>query len=104
MKVTPFVHEGLGNSSYLVELGDGTAALIDPDRTTGRYRAAADAQGWRIVAALETHLHADFVSGVRQLGDDGVPCRFLPEAAAARFPHEALRPGAHLRLGGVKSR
>ncbi|MGH2587655.1 MAG: MBL fold metallo-hydrolase [Dehalococcoidia bacterium] len=99
MKVIPFVHEGLGNSSYLVELGDGTAVLVDPDRTTGRYLAAAEAQGWRIVAALETHLHADFISGVTQLGDDGVANLFLPEAAAARFPHQALRPGARLRLG-----
>lgn len=99
MKVIPFVHEGLGNSSYLVEFGDGTAALIDPDRTTARYQAAAAAQGWRIVAVLETHLHADFISGVTQLGDEGVSGLYLPEAAAARFPHQALQPGARLRLG-----
>jgi glyoxylase-like metal-dependent hydrolase (beta-lactamase superfamily II)/rhodanese-related sulfurtransferase len=99
MNVVPFVHEGLGNSSYLVELGDGAAALVDPDRTTARYLAAAEARGWRIVAALETHLHADFISGVRQLGDDGVPRLFLPAAASAHFPHEALTPGARLRLG-----
>jgi glyoxylase-like metal-dependent hydrolase (beta-lactamase superfamily II) len=99
MNVIPFVHEGLGNSSYLVEVGDGAAALVDPDRTTARYLAAAEARGWQIGAALETHLHADFVSGVRQLGDDGVPRLFLPAAAAARFPHEALVPGARLRLG-----
>ncbi|MGD9890074.1 MAG: rhodanese-like domain-containing protein [Dehalococcoidia bacterium] len=99
MKVIPFVHEGLGNSSYLVELGDGTAVLIDPDRTTARYQAMAAAQGWRIVAALETHLHADFISGVTQLGDEGVAGLYVPEAAAARFPHQPLRPGARLVLG-----
>lgn len=99
MNVIPFVHDGLGNSSYLVELGDGTAAVIDPDRTTARYHRAAESRGLRITAALETHLHADFVSGVRQLGDDGVPSLFLPEDAAARYPHQPLRPGARLRLG-----
>lgn len=99
MKVIPFVHEGLGNSSYLVELGDGNAVLVDPDRTTARYQAAAEARGWQIVAALETHLHADFVSGVTQLGADGVPNLFLPEAAAARFHHQPLVPGTRLRLG-----
>jgi hydroxyacylglutathione hydrolase len=99
MKVIPFIHEGLGNSSYLVHLGDATAAVIDPDRTTARYLAAAEAQGWRIVATFETHLHADFVSGTTQLADDGVARLFLPEAAAARFPHTPLRPGTRLRLG-----
>ena len=43
MKVIPFVHEGLGNSSYLVGLPDETALLVDPDRNVERYlRAAAD--------------------------------------------------------------
>ena len=100
MKVIPFVHEGLGNSSYLVELGDGAAAIVDPDRTTARYLAAAEAQGWRIVAGFETHLHADFVSGTTQLADDGVARLFLSEAAGARFPHTPLRSGARLALGG----
>jgi glyoxylase-like metal-dependent hydrolase (beta-lactamase superfamily II) len=102
VKVIPFVHEGLGNSSYLVEIGDGTAALIDPARTTARYQATAAAQGWRIVAALETHLHADFVSGMTQLGDEGVGGLYVPEAAAARFPHQPLVPGARLRLGAYE--
>jgi glyoxylase-like metal-dependent hydrolase (beta-lactamase superfamily II)/rhodanese-related sulfurtransferase len=99
MKVIPFVHEGLGNSSYLVDLGEGEAAIVDPDRTTARYLAAAEAHGWRIVAVIETHLHADFVSGVTQLGVDGVPYLLLPEAAEARFPHQPLVPGTCLRLG-----
>jgi hydroxyacylglutathione hydrolase len=102
MKVLAFVHEGLGNSSYLVDLGDGTAAVIDPDRSTARYQAAAAAQGLRIAAALETHLHADFVSGATDLGDQGVRRLFLPEAAAACFPHTPLRPGGRVALGGVE--
>ena len=63
MYVIPFVHEGLGNSSYLVQVGEGEAALIDPDRTVGRYLEAARSRGWKIVSIFETHLHADFVSG-----------------------------------------
>jgi len=44
MNVMPFVHEGLGNSSYLVELRDGEAALMDPDRSVARYLQAANEQ------------------------------------------------------------
>ena len=66
MNVMSFVHEGLGNSSYLVELGAGRAALVDPDRTAGRYLQMASARGLTIEAIFETHLHADFVSGARE--------------------------------------
>ena len=45
MTIVPFVHEGLGNSSYLVPLPGGKAALVDPDRSAGRYLATADAHG-----------------------------------------------------------
>jgi hypothetical protein len=42
MEIVPFVHEGLGNSSYLVGLGNGDAVLMDPDRTAARYFRAAE--------------------------------------------------------------
>ena len=53
MNVIPFVHEGLGNSSYLVDLGDGRALLVDPDRTAARYLALAESRRLRIEAVLE---------------------------------------------------
>jgi len=102
MNVIPFVHEGLGNSSYLVELGEGTALLIDPDRSFDRYLAAADARGWQIASAFETHLHADFVSGSREAAAAGVRELYLPEGAAARFPHHPVKTGARLRLAGCE--
>lgn len=98
MTVIPFVHEGLGNSSYLVELGEGTAILVDPDRTAGRYLQAAAARHLTIVAALETHLHADFISGSTELRVAGVPRIIVPRAAAVRFPHQPLAPGERLPL------
>jgi hypothetical protein len=47
MNVLSFEHEGMDNSSYLVALSDGEAALIDRDRNSRGYVKAAEARGWR---------------------------------------------------------
>jgi rhodanese-related sulfurtransferase/glyoxylase-like metal-dependent hydrolase (beta-lactamase superfamily II) len=99
MNVIPFVHEGLGNSSYLVGLGDGEAALVDPDRTVRRYLEAAEARGWRISSILETHLHADFVSGAREAGQATGARIFASEGAECRFPHQAVKAGERISGG-----
>lgn len=96
--IVPFVHEGLGNSSYLVGLGKGEALVVDPDRSAGRYLAEAATRGWRITAVLETHLHADFVSGALELrGATGAEL-FVPEQAHVRFPHRAVAAGDCIRF------
>ena len=102
MEVVQFVHEGLGNSSYLVRLQEGVAALIDPDRSVGRYLRAAADRGWEVTAVFETHLHADFVSGAVEAASATGARVFLPEDAHACFPHEPLRPGLRLRLPGIE--
>ncbi|MBM3140297.1 MAG: MBL fold metallo-hydrolase, partial [Chloroflexi bacterium] len=83
MHVLPFVHEGLGNSSYLLELPDGDALVVDPDRSIDRYLRAAADSGRRVVGALETHLHADFVSGAHALASRGEARAYVPAGAAA---------------------
>ena len=98
MNVVPFVHEGLGNSSYLVELGAGKAALVDPDRNVGRYLQAAASRGWHIDAIFETHLHADFISGAREAAN-AIGARILaPQAGAYEFPIEAVSAGDRVQL------
>lgn len=104
MDIVPFVHQGLGNSSYLVGLPGGRALLVDPDRNVDRYLRAAEDRGWRIAGVLETHLHADFVSGTHELGARGaVPEShlYLPAGSEARFPHHALVEGAPIAFDGV---
>src|SRR5437867_3229966 len=64
----PLVDEGLGNASWLVDLGDGRALVVDPARHPGAYLAAADARGVEVVFSAETHPYAEFVSGARELG------------------------------------
>jgi hydroxyacylglutathione hydrolase len=100
LKVHPFVNEGLGNSSYLIELDDQEAILVDPDRTVDRYLAAIEARGLRLAGVFETHLHADFVSGSRELASrTGAPV-FAAEAASVEFTVRGLLPGRTVPVGG----
>lgn len=102
--IVPLVDEGLGNSAYLVDLGDGRALAVDPTRDLRQLRAAAAARGWRIAFVAETHLHADFLSGAVQLAaEDGATV--LASAGGDRaFAHTALHEGDEADLGGLRVR
>jgi glyoxylase-like metal-dependent hydrolase (beta-lactamase superfamily II) len=97
------VNEGLGNTSYLVDLGDGRALVVDPERDPGRYLAAAEARGLTIGYTAETHLHADFVSGSRELAAHGAQV-LAPAAGGIEFGHRGLHDGDELGLGGLALR
>jgi hydroxyacylglutathione hydrolase len=110
--VIPFVNQTLGNSSYLVgSKATGRAAVVDPERDVEKYIRAADEQGLQIVYGLETHLHADFISGVHELAhalalqdkDDGYQIAVSAGANAA-FKHVALHEGDELSLGDLSLR
>jgi hydroxyacylglutathione hydrolase len=92
--------EGLGNSSYLVDLGDGRGLVLDPSRDPGPYLTAARRRGLRLVWTAETHLHADFVSGSRELATTGATV-VAPAAAGLQFPHHGLGDGDEVDLGGL---
>jgi hydroxyacylglutathione hydrolase len=97
------VDEGLGNSSYLVDLGDGRGLVVDPIRDPGPYLAAAERRGLAIAFAAETHLHADFVSGSRELQLRGAEVLASASGGTA-FPHRGLRDGDEVDLGGLTLR
>jgi glyoxylase-like metal-dependent hydrolase (beta-lactamase superfamily II) len=88
-RVEPLVDEGLGNSSFLVDLGDGRALALDPSRHPGGYLEVAERRGLRIAYTVETHLHADFVSGSRELAQLGAQV-IAPAAAGLEFPAQGL--------------
>ncbi|MCZ4605031.1 MBL fold metallo-hydrolase, partial [Streptomyces sp. Lzd4kr] len=68
----PLVDTGLGNSAYLVDLGDGRALAVDTTRDLRALRAEAGRRGLTVAFAADTHLHADFLTGALQLAaDDG---------------------------------
>jgi hydroxyacylglutathione hydrolase len=102
--LTAVVDEGLGNSCYLLDLGDGAALVVDPPRDLRGVRAAAAKARLRIRFVADTHLHADFLSGAVQLAhDDGATV--LASASGRRvFEHRGLGDGAEVDLGGLMLR
>jgi hydroxyacylglutathione hydrolase len=102
-EIVTFRDEGLGNSSYLVDLGDGRGLVLDPSRDPGPYLSAARRRGLRLAWTVETHLHADFVSGSRELAATGATV-VAPAPARLQFPHRGLDDGEELDLGGLSLR
>ncbi len=102
--VVPLVDEGLGNSSYLVDLGDERALAVDVSWDLRAVYAAADSRGLTVAFAADTHLHADFLLGAGQLAAvDGATV--LASATGDReFPHIGLRDGDEVDLGGLRLR
>ena len=65
-----FFDNGLAHASYLIGCsGSRVALVIDPNRDLEQYIEAAADEGLSIAAVAETHIHADFVSGSRELAD-----------------------------------
>jgi glyoxylase-like metal-dependent hydrolase (beta-lactamase superfamily II)/rhodanese-related sulfurtransferase len=94
------VDAGLGNSAYVVDLGEGRGLAVDASRDLRALRAVAGERGLTVAFAADTHLHADFLSGSRQLGADGAAV--LAAAAGRRdFPHRAVDEGDDVDLGGL---
>ena len=90
----------LAHASYLLG-SEGEAAVVDPQRDIDQYVAEAGAQGLEIKYVIETHLHADFVSGHRELATrTGAEIVFSREAGAT-FPHRAVADGDELKIGKV---
>jgi len=90
----------LAHASYLVG-SEGEAAVVDPQRDVDEYLAEADAQGLRIKYVIETHLHADFVSGHKELAARTGAQIIIGEKAGAAFNHRAIRDGEELTIGKV---
>jgi hydroxyacylglutathione hydrolase len=63
VRVHAFVDEGLGHSSYVIDLGDGSAAIVDPPRFPIAQQTLVESLGLRLVWTLDTHSHADYVTG-----------------------------------------
>ncbi len=97
-----FVDEGLGNSAYLVGSREtGSAALIDPLRDVDRYLAEAERLSLRITHVLDTHLHADFVSGARETAAQTGALIGASAGAGLGFDHRPLREGDTLEVGAM---
>jgi glyoxylase-like metal-dependent hydrolase (beta-lactamase superfamily II)/rhodanese-related sulfurtransferase len=88
----------LAHASYLVGSA-GVAAVIDPQRDVDIYLETARQKNLKIEHIIETHLHADFVSGHRELAERTGARIYLGAGSGARFPHTALKDGDWLQFG-----
>ncbi len=102
MDVLLFRDAGLGNGSYLIEVSAGRAVLVDPDRRVRRYLGAATDRGFEIAGVLDTHLHADFVSGAQDIRAETGAELYEPAEAGVPFPHTPVKPGERIDLGEVE--
>ena len=102
--IHPVVDEGLGNSAYVVELGDGRALVIDPARDPTPYLELARWRRLRLAYAAETHLHADFLTGSRELAAADGTQVLAPRASRLGFAHQRLEDGEEVDLGGLTLR
>jgi hydroxyacylglutathione hydrolase len=91
----------LAHASYLVS-SEGIAAVIDPQRDVDIYIDAARDKGLKIEHIIETHLHADFVSGHHELAERTGARIYLGEGSGAKFPHTSVRDGDSIQFGNCR--
>jgi len=95
----PYYLGCLAHASYLIGGDNGDAAIIDPRRDVDEYLADAEAEGLTIKYVIETHLHADFVSGHVELAKRTGATIALGGATPVEFPHRT-----EIVLGDVRLR
>jgi hydroxyacylglutathione hydrolase len=91
----------LAHASYLVS-SQGVAAVIDPQRDVDLYLEAAAQKRVKIEHIIETHLHADFVSGHRELAERTGARIHIGENSGAAFPHTAVKDGDSIHFGNCR--
>jgi hydroxyacylglutathione hydrolase len=105
-----FYDDALAQASYLFGCpATGEALVIDPNRLVDQYLAAAAADGLRITAVTETHIHADFLSGLRELAAHTGATMYLSDAGPPEWRYEfrdaprvrLLRGGERFTVGSI---
>jgi glyoxylase-like metal-dependent hydrolase (beta-lactamase superfamily II)/rhodanese-related sulfurtransferase len=100
MIVYQFFVPGIAHSSYMVA-GNKACAVVDPERDISRYLDAAMQMGLRITHILETHLHADFISGHLDLARATGAQIYAPKAGNCSFSHIPLQEGDEIELEDI---
>jgi hydroxyacylglutathione hydrolase len=93
----------LAHASYMIG-SEGEAAIIDPQRDVDIYLKAAEEQNLKIRHIFETHLHADFVSGHKELAARTGAKIYIGAHADAGFPHLPLTDGFEVKMGALRIR
>jgi hydroxyacylglutathione hydrolase len=93
----------LAHASYMLA-SEGEAVVVDPQRDVELYLKAASEHGIAIRHIIETHLHADFVSGHKELAARTGAKIYMGAEAGATFPHQPVRDGFELKFGKASIR
>jgi hydroxyacylglutathione hydrolase len=110
MIVKRFYDNRLAQTSYLIGCGRmGSAIVIDPNRDVEQYVQVAEAEGVKITHVTETHIHADFVSGARELAERTGARLYLSDEGDANWKYAyargadavLVRDGDTIRVGNV---
>ena len=91
----------LAHASYMLA-SEGEAIVVDPQRDVEIYLDAAKKQDVHIRHIFETHLHADFVSGHKELAARTGATIYIGDKAGATFPHVPVKEGFQLRVGKIR--
>ncbi|HEY9528491.1 MAG TPA: MBL fold metallo-hydrolase [Anaerolineales bacterium] len=103
--IEPFVDTGLGNSAYLIGSHDTKKGiLIDPLRDVDQYLQVASERGIQLTHVLDTHLHADFVSGNREIAHKTGARIGASAEAKVGFEHQPLTEESVIDLGAFQVR
>jgi hydroxyacylglutathione hydrolase len=91
----------LAHASYMIG-SDGEAIVVDPQRDVDLYLKAAQEHGLQVRHVFETHLHADFVSGHKELAARTGAKIYVGAQAGATYPHVDVSGGFALRFGKAR--
>jgi hydroxyacylglutathione hydrolase len=103
MKIHQFEDKGLAHFSYVI-MSDAEIAVIDPTRNPRQYEEFAMLHDARITTVIETHPHADFVSGHLELSDAKQATVYVSAAVGAEYPHTTFDEGQEIMVGKVTLR
>lgn len=100
MNIQQFYDEGLAHASYAI-LSEGKIALVDPGRNPQQYYDFAEANNAKIVAVIETHPHADFVSSHLEFHQNEGATIYVSKMVGAEYPHTGFDEGDSFEMGKV---
>lgn len=100
MTIQQFEYKPLAHYSYAI-LSDGEMAVIDPERNPFQYYEFAKENNAKIVAVIETHPHADFVSSHLQIHEETGAAIYNSAKLGAGYPHTPFDEGATISIGDI---
>ncbi|OUJ72461.1 MBL fold metallo-hydrolase [Hymenobacter crusticola] len=101
VQIQQFYDKGLAHASYAIRCGR-QVALIDPGRDPQPYYDFADEHDARIVAVIETHTHADFVSSHLEIAEEAGATIYCSKYSKALYPHDTFDDGDRINLGTME--